>query len=120
MDSFAANQEQMRKYLQDSFGGMFPFGRFEELGKQNMAFLEQAMRMWHPFKIPPGPRMPPGEAAEQRSIGGRREPGCAEGPDECPPAAARAAGAEERGLASPVHGAALSALARKGRLSSIR
>jgi polyhydroxyalkanoate synthesis regulator protein len=34
---------------------MFPFGRFEELGKQNMAFLEQAMRMWNPFKVPPGP-----------------------------------------------------------------
>src|SRR5690349_1636214 len=50
MESFALNQEQMRKYLQDSFGGMFPFNRFEELGKQNMAFLEQAMRMWNPFK----------------------------------------------------------------------
>jgi polyhydroxyalkanoate synthesis repressor PhaR len=50
MDSFALNQEQMRKYLQESFGGIFPFSRFEELGKQNMAFLEQAMRMWSPFK----------------------------------------------------------------------
>jgi polyhydroxyalkanoate synthesis repressor PhaR len=50
MESFALNQEQMRKYLQESFGGMFPFNRFEELGKQNMAFLEQAMRMWNPFK----------------------------------------------------------------------
>jgi polyhydroxyalkanoate synthesis repressor PhaR len=53
MESFALNQEQMRKYLKDSLGGMFPFGRFEELGKQNMAFMEQAMRMWNPFKIPP-------------------------------------------------------------------
>ena len=53
MESFALNQEQMRKYLKESFGGMFPFGRFEELGKQNMAFLEQAMRMWNPFKVPP-------------------------------------------------------------------
>jgi len=52
MESFALNQEQMRKYLKDSLGGMFPFGRFEELGKQNMAFLEQAMRMWNPFKPP--------------------------------------------------------------------
>src|ERR1700756_2122596 len=65
MDSFALNQVQMRKYLQDSFGGMFPFNRFEELSKQNMAFLEQAMRMWNPFKAgavgaPPGPA---GEAA---------------------------------------------------------
>ena len=52
MIAFARNQEQMRKYLQESFGGMFPFSRFEELGKQNMAFLEQAMRMWNPFKAP--------------------------------------------------------------------
>ena len=64
MDSFATNQEQMRKYLKDSLGGMFPFGRFEELGKQNMAFLEHAMRMWAPFKIPPVPNAP-GEAAEK-------------------------------------------------------
>jgi polyhydroxyalkanoate synthesis repressor PhaR len=96
MDSFATNQEQMRKYLKDSLGGMFPFGRFEELGKQNMAFLEHAMRMWAPFKIPP---VPNARARRRRSrIGGRREPGCAEGPDECPAAAARAAGEEERGL----------------------
>ena len=53
MESFALNQEQMRKYLKESLGGMFPFGRFEELGKQNMAFMEQAMRMWNPFKVPP-------------------------------------------------------------------
>ena len=54
MEAFAHNQEQMRNYLKDSFGGMFPFGRFEELGKQNIAFLEQAMRMWNPFKPPGG------------------------------------------------------------------
>jgi len=63
MESFALNQEQMRKYLKDSLGGMFPFGRFEELGKQNMTFLEQAMRMWNPFKQPPAP--PAGGAAEK-------------------------------------------------------
>ena len=63
MESFALNQEQMRKYLKDSLGGMFPFGRFEELGKQNMAFMEQAMRMWNPFKVPPVPQ--PGEEPEK-------------------------------------------------------
>jgi polyhydroxyalkanoate synthesis repressor PhaR len=65
MESFALNQEQMRKYLKDSLGGMFPFGRFEELGKQNMAFLEQAMRMWNPFKVPPMPAAPSEAAAEK-------------------------------------------------------
>src|SRR5579883_1463140 len=66
MEAFALNQEQMRRYLKESFGGMFPFNRFEELGKQNMAFFEQAMRMWNPFKAAadraaPAEKAPPGE-----------------------------------------------------------
>jgi polyhydroxyalkanoate synthesis repressor PhaR len=50
MESFARNQEQMRKAMQDSFGGIFPFGRFEEMGKQNLALFEQAMQMFNPFR----------------------------------------------------------------------
>jgi polyhydroxyalkanoate synthesis repressor PhaR len=50
MESFSKNQEQMRHYMKESFGGMFPIDRFEEMSKQNMAFFEQAMRMWNPFK----------------------------------------------------------------------
>jgi polyhydroxyalkanoate synthesis repressor PhaR len=69
MESFALNQEQMRKYLKDSLGGMFPFGRFEELGKQNMAFLEHAMRMWNPFKMPQMPAAPAGETPEKPPAG---------------------------------------------------
>ncbi|MDJ0951038.1 MAG: polyhydroxyalkanoate synthesis repressor PhaR [Alphaproteobacteria bacterium] len=49
MASFARNQEQMRKYLQDTFDGLFPLGNFEEMGKQNMALLEQTMKMFAPF-----------------------------------------------------------------------
>jgi len=67
MESFAKNQEQMRGYMKDSFGGMFPMDRFEEMSKQNMVFFEQAMRMWNPFKAGMGmPGMPgvmPGAAA---------------------------------------------------------
>src|SRR5689334_7053048 len=50
MESFGKNQEQKRAYMKDSFGGMFPLERFEEMSKQNMVFLEQAMRLWNPFK----------------------------------------------------------------------
>jgi len=50
MESFGKNQEQMRAYMKDSFGGMFPLERFEEMSKQNMVFFEQAMRLWNPFK----------------------------------------------------------------------
>ncbi len=49
MASFARNQVQMRKYLQDTFDGLFPFGNLEEMGKQNMALLEQTMKMFSPF-----------------------------------------------------------------------
>src|SRR5262247_4278691 len=50
MEYFAKNQEQMRNYMRDTFGGMFPFGRFEEMGKQNLAFFERAMKMFAPFQ----------------------------------------------------------------------
>jgi polyhydroxyalkanoate synthesis regulator protein len=50
MEYFAKNQEQMRDYMRDTFGGMFPFGRFEEMGKQNLAFFERAMKMFAPFQ----------------------------------------------------------------------
>ena len=67
MESFANNQEQMRRYMQDSFGGMFPFGRFEEMSKQNLAFFEKAMKMFTPFA---GPGAGPGEQADARPGGG--------------------------------------------------
>ena len=69
MESFAKNQEQMRAYMKDSFGGMFPLDRFEEMSKQNMAFFEQAMRMWNPFKGGVGMPGTPGAAA---STGGEK------------------------------------------------
>ncbi|HET6158384.1 MAG TPA: polyhydroxyalkanoate synthesis repressor PhaR [Dongiaceae bacterium] len=50
MDAFSKNQEQMRQYMRESFGGIFPFDRFQEMSKQNIAFFEQAMRMWSPFR----------------------------------------------------------------------
>jgi polyhydroxyalkanoate synthesis repressor PhaR len=49
MSSFAGNQEQMRKSLQDAFGGLFPFGSLEDMGKQNLALFEKTMKMFSPF-----------------------------------------------------------------------
>jgi polyhydroxyalkanoate synthesis repressor PhaR len=48
MIAFARNQEQMRKNLQATFG-IFPFGHFEELGKQNIALFERALKMLSPY-----------------------------------------------------------------------
>ncbi len=71
MMTFARNQEQMRKSLRATFG-IFPFGQFEEMGKQNMALFEQALKMLSPYgrdeKQSEAPQQkPPGEpaAAEQ-------------------------------------------------------
>ena len=49
MRAFARNQEQIRHYFQDTMAGMFPFGAFEEMGKQNVAMFQQAMKMFTPF-----------------------------------------------------------------------
>ena len=49
MLAFAQNQEQMRKNLQATFG-IFPFGQFEEMGKQNMALFERTLRMLAPYR----------------------------------------------------------------------
>src|SRR3546814_10979717 len=49
MKAFARNQEQMQNYMKEAFGGMFPFGQLEEMGKQNLAMFEQAMKMFSPY-----------------------------------------------------------------------
>src|SRR6266404_5071476 len=48
MIAFTGNQEQMRDSLRATFG-IFPFGQFEEMGKQNMALFEQALKMLSPY-----------------------------------------------------------------------
>jgi polyhydroxyalkanoate synthesis repressor PhaR len=67
MIAFARNQEQMRKNLQATFG-IFPFGQFEEMGKQNMVLFERALRMLSPYgldeKSPVADAEAPKESAE--------------------------------------------------------
>jgi polyhydroxyalkanoate synthesis repressor PhaR len=67
MMAFNRNQEQMRKSLQATFG-IFPFGQFEEMGKQNMALFERALKMLAPYaaeeKAKPADGGPPMAAGE--------------------------------------------------------
>ena len=49
MDSFAQNEDQMRKVMENTFKGVVPMQRMEEMGKQNMALFENAMKMFNPF-----------------------------------------------------------------------
>ncbi len=60
MVAFNRNQEQMRKSLQATLG-MFPFGQFEEMGKQNMALFDRALKMLSPYGG--GDRAKPAEEA---------------------------------------------------------
>src|SRR5690242_6463565 len=63
MVAFARNQEQMRNSLRATFG-IFPFGQFEEMGKQNIALFERTLRMLSPYGRDAEPPPPPA-AAEQ-------------------------------------------------------
>ena len=66
MIAFARNQEQMRKNLQATFG-IFPFGQFEEMGKQNIALFERALKMLAPYR----PRREAGPCRTRGKAGGR-------------------------------------------------
>ena len=46
MQSFEKNQSEMQRYMNETFGSVFPFGKMEEMSKQNMAMFEQAMKMF--------------------------------------------------------------------------
>lgn len=50
MAAFAKEQDRTRDYMQEALGGLFPFSHFEEMGKQNMAMLEQTMRLFNPYR----------------------------------------------------------------------
>ncbi len=68
MGSFARNQEQMRHYMSDALDGLMPFQQFEEMGKQNMALFEGAMKMFTPFLGQAG-----GEASKEAKPATKKE-----------------------------------------------
>ena len=61
MVAFTRNQEQMRNSLRATFG-LFPFGQFEEMGMQNIALFERALKMLSPYAQEGKPA--PAEAAQ--------------------------------------------------------
>ena len=48
MENFAANQDQMRGYIEETFGRFFPLGQFEDMARQNMALFQRAASMFAP------------------------------------------------------------------------
>jgi polyhydroxyalkanoate synthesis repressor PhaR len=71
MVAFAKNQEHMRNTLRATFG-IFPFGQFEEMGKQNMALFERALQMLSPYARDARPATP--EASESKNETAAEDP----------------------------------------------
>jgi polyhydroxyalkanoate synthesis repressor PhaR len=73
MASFARQQEQMRRAMQQTMEGFFPFN-IEEVGKQNMAMMERAFSLFAPFYRAGGqtgdapPTTPQEEAAQLAAL----------------------------------------------------
>jgi polyhydroxyalkanoate synthesis repressor PhaR len=70
METFTRNQEQMRTYLQEAFGGFNPFGQFESMAKDNATMFQRALGMFMPF------------AQQQQSMAREAGPAKAEGGGE--------------------------------------
>lgn len=56
MDSFTQNQDRVREFFGNKSAatpGFSPFTQLEEMGKQNMAFFQQAFSIFNPFGAKP-------------------------------------------------------------------
>ena len=48
MENFSSNQDQIRHYIEGTFGRFFPMNQFEEMTRQNIALFQQAATMFNP------------------------------------------------------------------------
>lgn len=48
MENFSDNQEQIRHYIEGTFGKFFPINQFEDMTKRNIALFQQAATMFNP------------------------------------------------------------------------
>lgn len=53
MENFARHQDQIRAYVEQTFGRFFPFGQLEDMARQNLAMFQRAASMFGPY--PAGP-----------------------------------------------------------------
>ena len=67
MRHFSANQDKMRQLVDNAMGGFSPFTQMGEIGKQNMALLNQAMQMFNPLGIFAGQ-----DKASERKAAGKK------------------------------------------------
>ncbi|MCZ4281622.1 polyhydroxyalkanoate synthesis repressor PhaR [Kiloniella laminariae] len=69
MDGFSENQDKMRQSMQETFGGIFPFGNLDDMNKQNMALFENAMRMFSPIASAAATKTDPASDATKKTEG---------------------------------------------------
>lgn len=74
MGNFVENQEQMREYLTSAFDGMFPFGSLEDMSKQNMTMMKQALAMFDPSQQFSGGDKAPGSGSGAGSAANPADP----------------------------------------------
>ncbi|MDX1539986.1 MAG: polyhydroxyalkanoate synthesis repressor PhaR [Geminicoccaceae bacterium] len=65
MDNFIRNQEQIRRYIEGTFGSFFPVGQFEDMARQNRALFQKAAHIF----TPPGGSEEETPAATEREAG---------------------------------------------------
>lgn len=51
MENFSDNQEQMRHYIEGTFGNFFPINQFEDMTKRNIELFQQAATMFNPTLV---------------------------------------------------------------------
>jgi polyhydroxyalkanoate synthesis repressor PhaR len=64
MENFARNQEQIRLYIEGTFGSFFPVGQFEDMARQNMALFQKAATMLSPLPATEGEGPGPGRTED--------------------------------------------------------
>lgn len=64
MQAFEKNRSEIQRHMTETFGSVFPFGQMEEMGKQNLAMFEQAMKM---FTGTEGGDVPPDSVAKSKA-----------------------------------------------------
>ena len=78
MENFARHQDQMRSYVEQTFGRFFPLTQLEDMTRQNMALFQRAASMFRPLRRRGRSGEPPTEATwqvRQRRRRGRRQAG---------------------------------------------
>ncbi|MDH3663514.1 MAG: polyhydroxyalkanoate synthesis repressor PhaR [Alphaproteobacteria bacterium] len=48
MENFSSNQDQIRNYIEGTFGRFFPINQFEDMARQNISLFQQAATMFNP------------------------------------------------------------------------